>query len=103
MVLENPPGCLLKVSIAAHNPLIPAHTPLIPALGRQKPEDLCEFKASLVYRASSRIDSIATEKPCLEKPKKERKTDRQKERKKERKKETKKERKRKKRKQERKR
>ena len=29
-------------------------TPLIPALGRQRQEDFCEFKASLVYRASSR-------------------------------------------------
>ena len=29
-------------------------TPLIPALGRQKQEDLCELKASLVYRVSSR-------------------------------------------------
>jgi hypothetical protein len=29
-------------------------TPLIPALGRLKQVDLCEFKVSLVYRASSR-------------------------------------------------
>ena len=28
--------------------------PLIPALGRQRQVDLCEFKASLVYRACSR-------------------------------------------------
>jgi hypothetical protein len=28
--------------------------PLIPALGRQRQEDLCEFKASPVYRVSSR-------------------------------------------------
>ena len=28
--------------------------PLIPALGRQKWADLCEFKVSLVYRASSK-------------------------------------------------
>ena len=27
------------------------HTPLIPALGRQRQLDLCEFKASLVFRA----------------------------------------------------
>jgi hypothetical protein len=27
---------------------------LIPSLGRQKQEDLCKFKASLVYRGSSR-------------------------------------------------
>ena len=31
--------------------------------------DLCEFKASLVYSASSRTGSKATEKPCLKKPK----------------------------------
>jgi hypothetical protein len=29
-------------------------TPLIPALGRKKQVDLYEFKASLVYRVSSR-------------------------------------------------
>ena len=28
--------------------------PLIPAFRKQKQEDLCEFKASLVYRVSSR-------------------------------------------------
>ena len=27
---------------------------LLSALGRQRPADLCEFKASLLYRASSR-------------------------------------------------
>ena len=47
--------------------------PLIPALGRQRQEDLCEFEASLVYTVSSRTGSIATEKPYLEKPKKEKK------------------------------
>ena len=41
------------------------HTPLIPALGRQRQLDLCEFKASLVFRASSRTGSKATEKTCL--------------------------------------
>ena len=45
-------------------------TPLIPALGRQRQADLCEFETSLVYRASSMTGSKATEKPCLEKPKK---------------------------------
>ena len=30
--------------------------PLIPALRRQRQVDLCEFEASLVYRASSRTD-----------------------------------------------
>jgi hypothetical protein len=29
--------------------------PLIPALGRQRQANICEFKASLVYRASIRI------------------------------------------------
>ena len=38
------------------------HTPLIPALGRQRQADLCEFKASLVYRVSFSTCSIATEK-----------------------------------------
>jgi hypothetical protein len=28
--------------------------PLIPALGKQRQVDVCEFKASLVYRVSSR-------------------------------------------------
>ena len=40
-------------------------TPLIPALGRQRQMDLCEFEASLVYRASSRTGSKATEKPIV--------------------------------------
>ncbi|EGW12670.1 hypothetical protein I79_021887 [Cricetulus griseus] len=31
--------------------------PLIPALRRQRQADLCEFEASLVYRASARIGS----------------------------------------------
>ena len=39
--------------------------PLISALTRQRQADLCEFKASLVYRASSRTSSKATEKPSL--------------------------------------
>ena len=40
--------------------------PLIPALGRQRQADVCEFKASLVYRVSFRTGSKATEKTCLE-------------------------------------
>ena len=43
-------------------------TPLIATLGRQRQEDLCELEASLIYRASSRIGSKDTEKPCLKKP-----------------------------------
>ena len=46
------------------------HTPLIQVLRRQRQEDLCELEASLVYIVSSRIGTKATEKPCLEKPKK---------------------------------
>ena len=39
-----------------------------PALKRQRQVALCEFKANLVYK--TRTGSKATEKPCLEKPKK---------------------------------
>ena len=41
------------------------HMPLLPALGRQRQADLCEFKASLVYRASAKSGSKAIEKACL--------------------------------------
>ena len=37
------------------------HTPLVPAFGRQRQVDLCEFKASLVYRVSSRTSRIHRE------------------------------------------
>lgn len=44
------------------------HRPLISALGRQRQVNLCEFEASLVYRASSRIGFKATQRnPMLEK------------------------------------
>ena len=36
--------------------------PLIPALRRQKQADLCEFEASLVYRASSRTVKTDTQR-----------------------------------------
>ena len=36
--------------------------PLIPALGRQRQVDLCEFKASLVYRESSRTARTVTQR-----------------------------------------
>ena len=39
--------------------------PLIPALWRQRQEDLCEFKGSLVYRASSGTARAITKKPYL--------------------------------------
>ena len=36
--------------------------PLIPAHGRQRQVDLCEFEASLVYRASSRTARAVTQR-----------------------------------------
>ena len=42
--------------------------PSVPALGRQRQADFCEFETNLVYRATSRTGSKATEKPCLGKP-----------------------------------
>ena len=38
------------------------HTALIPAFGRQKQVDLCVFKASLVYRVSSRTGFKITDR-----------------------------------------
>lgn len=43
------------------------NVPLIPGLRTQRQVDLCEFIASLVYSASSRIGSRVTAKPCLRK------------------------------------
>ena len=43
--------------------------PFVPSLGRQRQADLCEFEASLVYKASSRTGPKAIEKPRLEKNK----------------------------------
>ena len=42
-------------------------TALVPALWRQRQVDFCEFKASLVYNASSRTDK-ATHRENLLKP-----------------------------------
>jgi hypothetical protein len=39
------------------------HTPLIPALRRQRPWELSEFKASLVYRVSSRTARVTQRNP----------------------------------------
>ena len=36
---------------------------LIPALGRQRQEELCEFKASLVYKGSSRMARATQRNP----------------------------------------
>jgi hypothetical protein len=41
---------------------------LIPALGRQDQADLCEFKASLVYRVSSRIARAMQRNPVSKIP-----------------------------------
>ena len=43
---------------------------LIPALVRQRQADLCEFKASLVYRVSSRTGKATQRNPVLKKKKK---------------------------------
>jgi hypothetical protein len=40
---------------------------LIPALRKQRQADLCEFKASLVYRASSRISRATQRNPVSNK------------------------------------
>ena len=45
------------------------HTPLILILWRQRQADLCEFKASLVYRASSRTARATQRNPVLKKKK----------------------------------
>ena len=45
---------------------------MIPALGRLKQVNLCDFKARLVHRFQD-SQGCYTEKPCLEKQKRERK------------------------------
>ena len=62
------PGLVVLGSIRKQTEPGSGGMPVISALGRPKQVDLCEFKASLVYRASSRTSSKATEKPCLEQP-----------------------------------
>ena len=42
--------------------------PLIPALEKQRQADLCEFEASLVYRASSSIARAIHGNPVTKKP-----------------------------------
>lgn len=39
--------------------------PFIPPLRRQRPKNLCELEASLVYKVSSGTPGCCTEKPCL--------------------------------------
>ena len=48
-------------------------TPLIPTLRRQRQADLCKFKTSLVYRASSRTARAVTQRNPVLKKEKERK------------------------------
>ena len=47
--------------------------PLIPALRRQRQMDLCQFKASLIYRVSSRTARAIQRSPVLKKKKYEKK------------------------------
>ena len=47
------------------------HAPLIPALRRQR-QEISEFEASLVYRASARTGSKATQRNSVSKSKKQR-------------------------------
>ena len=47
---------------------------LIPALGRQRQADLCEFKASLVYEASSRTARPVSQRNPVSKSKGEKKS-----------------------------
>jgi hypothetical protein len=46
------------------------HIPLIPARGRQKQGDICEFKASQVYIASSRLARATQSDPVSKEQKK---------------------------------
>ena len=54
--------------------------PLIPALLKQRQETLCEFKASLVYRASSRLARAVTHRNPVLKNQKTNKRERERER-----------------------
>ena len=58
------------------------HTPLIPTLGRKRYMDLCGFKASLLYRVSSRAARTTQGNP-VSKNQKEKKKERKREREKE--------------------
>jgi hypothetical protein len=53
-------------------------TPLIPTPGRQRQVDLCEFKASLVYRVNSRTARATLRNPVSKTNKQERKKGRKK-------------------------
>ena len=45
------------------------HTPLIPGLGKERQADLSEFKASLVYKVSSRTARTVTQRNPVSKNK----------------------------------
>ena len=49
------------------------YMPLVTVLRRQRYADLCGFEASLVYKNEFQDSQSYTEKPCLEKKKKEKK------------------------------
>ena len=55
-------NCVLK---KIWNRAVVAHT-LIPALRRQRQTDVCEFKASQVYRASSRTARATQRNPVIQ-------------------------------------
>jgi hypothetical protein len=52
-------------TLQSHKPKkdVGRYTPLTPALGRQRQEDLREFKASLVYRVRSRMAGATQRNP----------------------------------------
>ena len=61
------------------------HTPLIPAFRRQRQADLCEFKASLVYKvSSSRTARAVTQRKSAPPPERKMEREREKEKEKER-------------------
>jgi hypothetical protein len=43
------------------------HEPLVPASRRQRQVNLCEFKASLVYRVSFWVTTVTQQNPVSEK------------------------------------
>ena len=53
------------------------HTPFIPALGRQRQANLCEIKASLVYRVSSRTSRTTQRNPVSKQTNKQTKASKQ--------------------------
>jgi hypothetical protein len=60
-------GAFFIIKIANGHPAVVVTTTLIPALGRQRQVELCEFKDSLVYRASSRTAKATQRNPVSNK------------------------------------